>query len=535
MKNLVLSAMLTFFIVGSTQSVFARDADLLEAQKAELDKIAFRLIEYESRFPRKICGTGYHGPTEEERKSTQEILEFKAESKQVLKKMGPQAIPLLIEGLQGNFRILDETIIDTLSEMGAPVFSEIEKCLNDGRISDCRNTGSDFPVFFEILKKSKTDYTNLISNTLKSKNPNCRLFALKAMSKLQKPISALNVLVEKSASDPNENIRRAAIELLAIDANDNKSHFDIVLEALQNDETSLVRSNAINAICLQSNKLSKENKSKLDAVLLKVMKTDNMKLVRDYASYQFNPNERKRINDEFPAPTFSLSTKDSIYSRALPKPIQLDKNREAALDASVASILEQVIHESANIRSGNKSQRYSSQNYRAQSAYNFYKYERFIRTKEMELRSLGADGLKALIKHSQQGNVDVSTACTNTILWFGYDSLPYFVNALEGNESSQSLSYVICGLGARSNAVFEQVLSESSDNAKVNALEILSYELPRLNHHKSIPHPIEVTPKLIRLIEKCMNSPNNKIQELAKTVREQIDYSNWVLLVGHHT
>jgi hypothetical protein len=448
--------------------------------------------------------------------------------------MGPRAVPLIFEGLHANCRLVQETMIETLADMGQPVLAELEKSLNDGRISDFRGTGSDFRQTIEILKKSKADSSKLISDMLKSPKINCKLFALEALSKLRKNIPALNSTVEKLASDIHENVRAAAVEALAVDAKSNKSHFDIVCRAIENDETSLVRTQAINAMSVSMREFSKEDQNKYKALLVRVYETDHVKKVRDYASSSLGPNRPKRANDEQnPTPVFIRSGKDSMYSRPLPKVVQLDAAKKSALNAAVLSILQQIKDEYRQMKANYNPRMNRTPEYRGSSNFNYYKYERQARSKELELRNLGPNAIEALIANSNVANADASAASATAIRWFDYDALPLYANALDTTENKLSLGHNICSAGARANAVFEQVLSEGSDSAKLNALAILSYQLPRLNHHKTIHNPIEVTPKLIKLIEKCMNSSNANIREEAKTVREQIDFSQCVLLTNH--
>ncbi|MCW5821220.1 MAG: hypothetical protein KIT34_00360 [Cyanobacteria bacterium TGS_CYA1] len=534
MKNFVLCATLAFCVFYPGSGAFANGEKVTPAQQAQIDNFLLRMFQYDAKYPRVICGVGYRGPSAEESKGIEEMMAFRENAKEQMKGMGPKVIPLLLASVNANGRKVQETIIETLAEMGQPTLSEIEKFLNDGRLNDFRGVGSDFPEIIEILSKSKADNTALISNMLKSKNLNCRLFALKAMSKLHKKIPALNNLVEKSASDIHETVRAAAIEVIALDAQSNKNHLDMVIQAIRNDETSLVRTRAMNAMSVLANELNSQDKAKYDAQLQEVLKTDHIKLARDYASYAFNPNTRRRLIDENAPPVFKLQAKDSIYSSPLPKPALIDKAKKAALDASVSSILEQINTESHLMRANYNPRKNTSFEQRGKASFDYFIFNRFARSKEQELRELGPDALESLIKYSNFGNVDASAACVSAILWFDYDSIPPLARALEASDEKQPPPYLICATGARSNALFEQVLSEGSDNAKLSALKILSYQLPRLNHHKSISHPIEVSPKLVKLVEKCMNSDNTQVSEQAKVVREQIDYSQCVLLVCHH-
>jgi len=531
MKNFAIGAALSILLLSTGSSAFGREEKATDGDKARIDKIIYRLFQYDAMFPRRLCGVDYRGPSKAEQLAMDEMQIFKKNSIDEMQEMGPRAIPLLFEGLNANSRMVQETMIATLSEMGQPVLSEIEKGLNDGRISDFRGAGSDFTEVIEILQKSKTDNTALISTMLKSSNLNCRLFALKAMAKLKKTIPALNPLVEKMASDIHENVRAAAIEALAIDAKSNKSHFDLVCKAIENDETSLVRSRGINALSVYQRDFVGETKSKYDALILKVYQSDHVKRVRDYAKYSISANNRAK--DDSAAPKFSTSQKDSMYTKSFSKAQPLDATKEASLDAAVSSILQQIKWESLQQSASYNPRKNTTPEAKGASNFNYYKYQNTVRNKEEELRKLGPDALTALINQSSVGNVDAAAACASTIRWFDYDALPIFANALEKKDYDNSLGYVICGAGERANAVFEQSLSSGSDKSKLNTLAILSEALPRLNYHKTIYHPIEVTPKLIKLIEKCMNSPNAQIQEEAKIVREQIDFSQCVLLTSH--
>lgn len=534
MKNLVLSATIAFCVFYPGSGALASDEKLNETQQAQIDNILLRMFQYDAKFPRVICGVDYRGPSPEERKAAEEMMVFREQAKEQIKGMGPKAIPLLLESLSASGRLVKQTIIEILAEMGQPALSEIEKALNDGRLNDFRGVGSDFPEIIEILNKSKADNTNLISNMLKSKNLNCHLFALKALSKLHKKVPALNNLVEKSASDIHETVRAAAIEVIALDAKTNKTHLDMVIQAIRNDETSLVRTRAMNAMSVLTKELNSQDKAKYDAQLQEVLKTDHVKLARDYASYAFDPNTRRSLIDENAPPKFKLQAKDSIYSRPLPNPALIDKTKRAALDASVSSILEQINNERKLMRANYNPRKNHSSEQRGKASFDYFIFNRFARSKEQELRDLGPASLEALIKYSNSGNADSSATCVSAILWFDYDSIPFLARTLEASDEKQPPPYLFCATGARSNALFEQVLGEGSDIAKQNALSILNYQLPRLNHHKSISHPIEVSPKLVRLVEKCMSSDNIQIRESAKIVREQIDYSQCVLLVEHH-
>lgn len=520
-------------LLSTSSNISAREANASEAYRARIDKIVFHIMQYDARFPRLLCGNDYRGPSEEQRLATEAMRIFQANAKEEMIAMGPGAIPLIMEGLNANSRRVQETMIDTLADMGQPVLIELEKGLNDGSISDFRGAGSDFPETIEILKKSKTDSSKLISDMLKSPKVNCRLFALKAMSKLQKSIPALNSTVEKLATDIHENVRAAAVEALAVDAKSNKSHFDIVCRAIENDETSLVRTRAINAMSVFMREMTKEDQDKYKALLTRVCESDHVKKVRDYAGSSLGPNRPRRANDEQnPQPVFARSAKDSIYSRALPKASSFDTTKNSALNAAVLSILQQIKDENRQMRANYNPRLNNTPEYKGSSNFNYYKYERQARSKENELRNLGPKALESLIANSNVANVDAAAACATAIRWFDYDALPLYANALDSTENQIWLGSNICSAGARANAVFEQVLSEGSDSAKLNALAILSHQLPRLNHHKTIYNPIEVTPKLIKLIEKCMNSSNANISEEAKTVREQIDFSQCVLLTG---
>lgn len=528
------SAALSILLLSSGSSVYAREDNTSEANRARIDKIVFHMMQFNAKFPSRLCGNDYSGPSEEQRLEAEAMRIFQANAKEEMIAMGPRAIPLLMEGLNANCRLVQETMIDTLAVMGQPVFVELEECLNDGSVSDFRGAGSDFPLIIEILKESKSDSSKLISDMLKSPKLNCKLFALEAMSKLRKNIPALSATVEKLAGDIHENIRAAAVEALAVDAKSNKSHFDLVCRAIENDETSLVRTKAINAMSLFMREFSKEDQDKYKALLLRVYETDHVKKVRDYASSSLGPNRLRRANDEQnPTPVFRRAAKDSIYSRPLPKVVPLDAAKESAMNAAVLSILQQIKDEHRQMKANYNPRMNRTPEYRGSSNFNYYKYERQARAKELELRNLGPNALEALIANSNVANVDAEAACATAIKWFDYDALPFYSNALETTDDSFSLGSKICSVGARANAVFEQVLSEGSENAKLNVLAILSYQLPRLNHHKTIYNPIEVTPKLIKLVEKCINSSNTKLSEEAKIVREQIDFSQCVLLTGH--
>ncbi len=529
-----MSAALSIMLLSSGSSVYAREESASEANRARIDKIVFHMMQFDAKFPRLLCGVGYRGPTEEQRLASEEMQIFKANAKEEMIAMGPRAVPLIFEGLHANCRLVQETMIETLANMGQPVFDDLEKCLNDGTISDFRGAGSDFRETIEILKKSKTDNSKLISDLLKSPKLNCKLFALEALSKLRKNIPALNSTIEKLASDIHENVRAAAVEALAVDAKSNKLHFDIVCRAIENDETSLVRTQAINAMSVSMREFTKEDQDKYKALLTRVCETDHVKKARDYASSSLGPNRPRRANDEQnPTPVFVRATKDSIYSRPLPRVVPLDAAQKSALNAAVLSILQQIKDENRQMKADYNPRMNRTSEYRGSSNFNYYKYERQARSKELELRNLGPNAIEAIIANSNVANVDAAAACSTVIRWFDYDALPLYTNALDTTENEVSLGSKICSVGARANAVFEQVLSEGSDNAKLNVLAILSYQLPRLNHHKTIYNPIEVTPKLIKLIEKCMNSDNANIKEEAKTVREQIDFSQCVLLIRH--